>query len=103
MPRWVTGHGWEGTGCYLCLSAPCRVPSLLSNAEQAEYDLLAAWWLAWTPPSEPYSLAAHCVVSDPARHHAYLCDQLRQGMTGQTQRAALADLRRHAKRFGGPT
>ena len=96
---WRSGHGWKQAGDFAAMIRPlggCQ----LSSDEQREYDRLASWWLTWTPPTTSYDLGAHTVVLDPVQSHDYLCERIREGMTGQPQRAALTWMRAHWERFG---
>lgn len=73
----------------------------MTTAEQAEYARLCAWWLAWTPPAEPYFLDAWTQVTEPERFYRWVCAAIAEGRSGQMQRALLDHLRRHYRLFGG--
>lgn len=104
IPTWNSGIGrWEGTGVYLSLGRDTSKPSRLTEAETAARERLRGWFLDWTPPTEPFNLAPHRRVSDPARWHAYYAALIRESSAGTMRQEAYVHLLAFAQTFGGPT
>lgn len=78
--------------------------SLLSDAEQQDYNRLADWFtqsMAHNLPLEAYAIRCRPVlVSDPGRSHAWIADRISRGCSGQVQRALLVRLRELWEMFG---
>lgn len=85
------------------LSEREKETSQLTPSEDDFFGKLSSWWLSWNPPAEPYSLGHGVMVSDPKMSYEYHVELLRSGCVGQARLALLDWLRRHARKFCGPT
>ena len=80
------------------MTRPIGRRCLLSAAEQVDFDRLAAWWVTWQPPAQPYWFNSGTLVTDPARSHRWICGGISAGYTFHSARHVLWWMREHAKR-----